>query len=94
MDMLEGEIGPDKGGVKLVRHYGQSGYRDNWSGDLRITTEESTSVATIIFDRISERFTKVSGAWVPAKANGATLTETVANSRFLYRAADGKLMTY
>ena len=94
MNMLEGDIGPANGGVKMVRHYGQSGYRDNWSGDLRITTEGSTSVATINFGRLSERFTKQSGVWVAAKANGATLTETSEEGELIYGSADGKSIRY
>ncbi|MBP6579937.1 MAG: RHS repeat-associated core domain-containing protein, partial [Sphingorhabdus sp.] len=71
--------------------YGQSGYRDNWSGDLRITLEGSTQVATITFGKISERFTKQGSVWVAAKANGATLAES---TFFTYRDADGTQITF
>jgi RHS repeat-associated protein len=94
MDMEEGSIGPAAGGVKMVRYYGQSGYRDNWSGDLRKTMEGATEVITINFGKISERFTKQGGVWVSARGQGATLTETVANNEFVYRAADGSSVTY
>ncbi len=94
IDMEEGSIGPANGGVKMVRYYGQSGYRDNWSGDLRKTMEGSVEVITINLGKISERFTKQGGVWVSARAQGATLTETVANAEFVYRAADGSSVTY
>ena len=94
MDMPEGDIGPAQGGVSMVRYYGQSGYRDNWSGDLRKTTEGATEVITITFGKVSERFTKQSGVWVSAKANGATLIETVADAEFIYRSADGETVRY
>ncbi|HEV7233094.1 MAG TPA: hypothetical protein VGN36_02540, partial [Sphingorhabdus sp.] len=82
------------GGVAMVRYYGQSGYQDNWSGDLRKTTEGSTEVVTINFGKISDRFTKQGGVWVSAKGNGATLTETVANAEFAYKTADGTQIVY
>ena len=91
MSLQEGDIGPGKGGVNMVRYFGQSGYGDNWSGDLRITQEGSTQVATINFGAISERFTKQGGVWVATKANGATLVES---SFFTYRAPDGTQITF
>ena len=94
IDMEEGSIGPANGGVKMVRYYGQSGYRDNWSGDLRKTMEGATEVVTINFGKISERFTKQGGVWVSARGQGATLTETIADNEFVYRAADGSSVTY
>ncbi len=94
MDMPEGDVGPAKGGVSMVRYYGQSGYRDNWSGDLRKTMESTTEVITITFGKISERFTKQGGVWVATKANGATLTETVADTEFSYKTADGIIVIY
>lgn len=94
IDMEEGSIGPANGGVKMVRYYGQSGYRDNWSGDLRKTMEGSVEVITINLGKISERFTKQGGLWVSARGQGATLTETIANAEFVYRAADGSSITY
>jgi RHS repeat-associated protein len=94
MDMEEGSIGPAQGGVKMVRYFGQSGYRDNWSGDLRKTMEGTIEVITINFGKISERFTKQGGVWVSARAQGATLTETIANAEFVYRSADGATIKY
>jgi RHS repeat-associated protein len=94
IDMKEGDIGPVKGGVHMVRYYGQSGYQDNWSGDLRKTMEGPTEVITISFGKISERFTKQGAVWVTAKANGATLTEVIANAEYSYKAADGTAILY
>jgi hypothetical protein len=94
IDMEEGNIGPAKGGVRMVRYYGQSGYRDNWSGDLRKTMEGATQVITISFGKISERFTNQAGVWVPAKANGATLNETVTNQEYSYKSAQGMTILY
>lgn len=94
MDITEGSIGPASGGVVMKRYYGQSGYQDNWSGDLRKTLEGSTEVATITFGKISERFTKQGSVWVPAKGNGATLVETSANLEFTYKSAGGQTIYY
>ena len=94
IDMEEGSIGPANGGAKMVRYYGQSGYRDNWSGDLRKTMEGATEVVTINFGKISDRFTKQAGVWVSARGQGATLTEAIADTEFVYRAADGSSVTY
>jgi hypothetical protein len=94
LDMVEGDIGPDNGGVKMIRYYGQSGYRDNWSGDLRKTYEGSTEVVVINFGKISERFTKQGGVWVAAKANGGRLTEVTADTEFHYVTSGGTTIKY
>ena len=94
MDITEGSIGPASGGVVMKRYYGQSGYQDNWSGDLRKTMEGATEVATITFGKISERFTKQGGVWIPAKGNGVTLVETSTDLEFTYKSASGQTIFY
>jgi len=89
--LVEGDLG-NAGGIKLIRSWGQSGYRDNWSGDLRRSLVGGVDTITITFGDRSEAFTLVGGGWTPVKANGATLSATA--SGFLYRASDGTAITY
>lgn len=91
-DLVEGSIGGE-GGVTMVRHYA-SGARDNWSGELLRTASGATQYATVTFGKISDRFTKTGGEWVADKANGATLTENVADTQFTYRTPDGTTISY
>lgn len=92
--LTEGSIGPSGSGVSLVRYWGQSGWRDNWSGDLRKTAEGALQVITITFGGTSQRFTLQGATWVPANGNGATLNVTTADREWLYRSADGTAITY
>lgn len=94
LEIAEGSIGPADGGVSMVRYYGQSGGRDNWSGDLRKTQVGSTQYITITFGKISERFTKSGTAWIADKANGATLTEDLTDTQFTYTDAGGTTIVY
>lgn len=91
-DLVEGSIGGD-GGVTMVRHYA-SGARDNWTGELLRTASGATQYATVTFGKMSDRFTKTGGVWVADKANGATLTENVADTQFTYRTPDGTTISY
>ncbi len=88
--LTEGSIGD----VSMTRYWGQSGWRDNWSGDLRKTVEGNVTVITITFGGISERFTKVGNSYVANKGNGATLTEDVENLEFSYRSSSGTIIKY
>lgn len=90
--IIEGDIGNASGGIQLVRYWGKSGWRDNWSGALKI----SGSTATITFGDVAETFTWTSGSWVNAKANGATLSGGApsTNSDYTFKAADGTTITY
>lgn len=91
----EGRIGPEDGGVAMVRYYGQSGYRDNWSGDLRKVSSGGQTSVIITFGGVSERFVQSGTAWVPEKANGATLVaNTLAWYTFTYTAPDGTVVEY
>lgn len=92
--IVEGEIGPDDTGIKLLRIWTRAGWRDNWSGDLRRTSEGATQVITITFGATSERFTLQGGTWVATRGNGATLTEVTTDLEWAYRAADGTVVTY
>ncbi|MEE9433380.1 MAG: hypothetical protein V3V15_03985 [Sphingorhabdus sp.] len=94
MALPEGGIGPSEGGVHMVRYLGQSGYRDNWSGELYRLNENGTEVATIVFGTISEKFTKTGSAWVNNKANGGTLTEDQTDLEFTYTARSGATIKY
>ena len=94
LDMVEGDIGQGNARLALVRYWGQSGYRDNWSGDLRKTNVGGVETITINFGKISDKFTKQGGVWVAAKANGATLTETAINALYTYRRSDGTAIEY
>ncbi len=49
----EGGIGPADGGIAMVRHYGRSGYLDNWSGDLRVVNEGGQLYAIITYGAVS-----------------------------------------
>jgi len=93
MDMTEGGIGSD-GGVTLVRHFGSDSAGDNWSGELVRSDSGTAQYATVIFGKISERFTRSGSAWVADKGNGATLTENVFNAQYTYRAPDGTTIVY
>lgn len=87
--MPEGGIGD----VAMVRYYG-TGEGDNWSGMLYRSSTGATQYATISFGKISERFTKSGSNWVADKANGATLTENIADMRWTYRGPDGSQIVY
>jgi RHS repeat-associated protein len=91
-DLVEGDIGGGNDRVAMIRHWGRSGWRDNWSGDLRVTSPGGVETATITFGSISEIFTKQGGLWVTQKANGATLE--FVGGEFVYKAADGTTITY
>ncbi len=54
-----------------MRHYGQNGLQDNWSGTLQLTN--SGTVATVSLGKVSEKFTLSGSTWISAKANGGTL---------------------
>lgn len=87
--MPEGGIGD----VAMVRYYG-TGAGDNWSGELVRSDYGGGQYATVIFGKISERFTKSGGSWSADKGNGATLTENIADTKFTYRAPDGTTIVY
>lgn len=91
--LLEAAIGPADGGVSMVRYYGRGDYEDNWTGSLYRNTVSGQQQVVVSFGNITEKFLLVGSAWVAAKANGATLTETVHpdvyKKEYLYRAADG-----
>ncbi|MBV7266265.1 RHS repeat domain-containing protein [Erythrobacter ani] len=69
LDIVEGTIGPEEGGISLVRHYSGTGLQDNWSGSINV----SGSTATVSLGKIAEKFVMQSGSWVSTKANGGTL---------------------
>ncbi len=94
--IVEAEVGNGTEGLKLLRHWGQAGFQDNWSGDLRITGAPGAQTATITFGTISERFTQSGGSWVNTKANGGTLTSNVTwpGTTYTYRASDGTTINY
>ena len=69
--IVEGDVGTNGEGIKLIRHWGRAGFKDNWSGDLRITT---TGVLTITFGDRSSVFVQVNnGAWANSNGDGSTL---------------------
>ncbi len=94
--IVEGDIGNSSEGIKLVRYWGQAGFKDNWSGELRLTGSPGAQTATITFGTISAKFTQTGGTWVNAKADGATLTVTpiTGGTQYTYRAADGTSISY
>ncbi|MCP5396172.1 MAG: RHS repeat-associated core domain-containing protein [Sphingomonadaceae bacterium] len=99
---VEGEIGDAGEGIKLIRYWGQAGWRDNWSGDLRVTGSAGSQVATITFGAISEEFTQSGSNWVNTKGNGATLVKQVTAGSFgnpdqityTYTASNGSQIVY
>ncbi|WP_181815631.1 RHS repeat domain-containing protein [Alteripontixanthobacter maritimus] len=92
LDIVEGQIGPQDGGVALVRYYGQSGLRDNWSGTIKITASGGQQTATISLGKIAEKFTTQNGAWVSVKANGGSLSNDAEG--WTYTASDGTRIVY
>ena len=95
--LVEGDIGNAGEGIKLVRYWGQAGFKDNWSGDLRVTGTAGSQVATITFGNISAKFTQSGSSWTNTKADGATLTSSAdANGMNLYtfKAANGTSIAY
>ena len=93
-ELTEGSIGSGNGAVSLIRYWGQSGWRDNWSGDLRRSQEGAAQIITITFGGISQRFILQGASWVAANGNGASLSVTTVDREWLYRAADGTMITY
>lgn len=89
-DMVEGSIGKDSDALVMRRYWGESGWRDNWSGDLRI---DASNNAVITFGGVSERFNWNGSAYAPVKANGASLSSPSANV-YLYRSAHGTTVEY
>ena len=94
LEITEGRIGPENGGISLVRYAGRSGYGDNWSGELRRTRQNNQEIATIIFGGRSERFVQQNGNWVASAGNGASLVEDASSGGWLYTAADGTKVAF
>ncbi len=88
LDIVEGQIGPQDGGISLVRYHGSNGLQDNWSGLLTV----GGSTASVSLGKTSELFTLQSGNWVSNKANGGTLVEISQGWR--YTSAAGVAVTY
>lgn len=94
--LVEGEVGNASEGIKLVRYWGQAGFKDNWSGDLRITGAPGSQIATIIFGSISAKFTQSGANWINTKADGDTLTSAsgAAGTIFTYTSSNGTKIIY
>ena len=96
--IVEGDVGNGSEGIKLVRYWGQAGFRDNWSGDLRLTGSPGSQTATITFGNISAKFTQSGSSWTNTKGDGATLTTAAlpfgTGTAYTYRANDGTTITY
>ncbi|WP_423141117.1 RHS repeat domain-containing protein [Parablastomonas sp. CN1-191] len=96
--IVEAAIGDQREGIALMRYWGRSGWRDNWSGDLRVTGSSGSQTATITFGGVSEKFTQSGSNWINAKANGGTLTSAPGplynGVIFTYTSADGSKVTY
>lgn len=92
LDIVEGRIGPENGGIALVRHYGKSGLQDNWTGILRLDIQNGQQTATISLGKIAEKFVWQGGTWVSTKANGGTLVNTSEGWR--YTTPDGTRIDY
>lgn len=84
----EGKIGSGEGAVSIIR--GSWG-EDQWSG---LIYETGGTTMVVQFGPISDTFTFNGSAWVPTKANGATLTTTGNLGEWLYTARDGSAVLY
>lgn len=87
--MNEGTIGSGEGAVSLQRFRGDSGYRDNWSNGLYLS---SGGPLYVEFGNYSDSFVASGGSYVSQKANGATLVTS--GTGYLYTAADGTKIQY
>lgn len=92
LDIVEGRIGPEDGGIALVRYYGKSGLQDNWTGILRLGSQAGQQTATIGLGKIAEKFVWQGGGWAPTKANGGMLVNT--SEGWQYTAPDGTRIDY
>lgn len=90
LDILEGSIGSGDGAIAMVRHYGDTGLQDNWTGTLQLSN--NGTVATVSLGKISEKFTDTGSGWVSAKANGGTLSGF--GGSWTYRSPEGVEITY
>ena len=88
LSLRELGIGPENGGVRLLRHVSGSVEKDNWSGTLRVVGSE----AIVNFGRTSRRFLLQSGAWTSSSADGTSLESTA--SGWLFTAPDGSTVTF
>lgn len=88
--LLEGKIGSGVGALDMTSYRNLPGEGDNWSGNLR----NKSGIITVTLGDITEKFNKVSGVWVSAKGDGATLVETNTNLEYTFTAADGTRVLY
>jgi YD repeat-containing protein len=94
--IVEGDVGNGGEGIKLIRYWGQSGYRDNWTGELRVTGTAGAQAASLNFGNITAKFTQSGSNWVNTKADGAKLTSITSGTDtiYTYTEADGTKITY
>ncbi len=90
--LTEGSIGSGPQAITLQRFWSIAGWRDNWSGDLRVFYDGVNTVAAITFGGVSGRFKQVSSTWVPMDADGSTLTAS--GGYYYFTARDGTQVTF
>jgi RHS repeat-associated protein len=83
----EASIGLGEGELALVRSWSRGGWREAWSGNLYQRLEGADTVQHIVFGNRSVKFKKSGTTYIPASADGSTLT--LSGSLFTYRASDG-----
>lgn len=90
----EGSIGNGEGALALIRSYGLAGWRDGYDSRLSRSTVNNQVVVKIAQGTTTATFTKSGGVFVPANADGSTLTEINGGDAYLWTLADGTMLSY
>lgn len=87
--MTEAVIGSGEGAIALMRHWGDSAYRDNWSGGLYVGGDGNTYAE---FGSLADSFTLSGTTYTSRTGNGATLV--AGGAGYIYTASDGTRIEY
>lgn len=87
--MTEAVFGSGEGAITLQRDWGESVYRDNWSGGLYVGTDGFTYVD---FGKTSDSFSFSGGSYTSRTADGPTLVGS--SGAYTFTASDGTIIEY
>lgn len=90
----EGSIGSGESTLAMVRSFGFAGWRDGYDNRLTRTTVSGVVQIKIGIGNTSVSFSKVSGVFVPANADGSTLTEISGGNAYTLTMANGDKLQF
>ncbi|HEX8644505.1 MAG TPA: RHS repeat-associated core domain-containing protein [Allosphingosinicella sp.] len=90
--LVEGSIGTGASALTISRSYGRSGWTNGLPGRLHRSLFPSNNRIGLAFGNRAEHFDLVGGAWVPQRADGATLVGS--GSSYTYTSAGGTTVQY